>query len=128
MRILTRPLILAGSLLLAACSGISTVCTLVGCNEGLALQLDRPVQSGSYTVELLVPGASPQLRECPTDTACGGSFFFEGVSAETVTVRFVSSTVTHEQTVRPTYERTYPNGRGCDDGCLYGTATVRVPG
>jgi len=100
-------------------------CTLVGCLDGLEVQLDqRPTTA--FRVEATSPDAGDQAVECASPGTCG--VFFNAYRPTIVTLRVIrgADTVTTAN-VRPVYERLRPNGAGCPGDCRYGRVTARAP-
>jgi hypothetical protein len=126
MRLLSRPLLAAAAALAAGCMN-PTICTLIGCVEGVTVRLQNAPAGGQLRVELLLPDGTSRVQYCPTDLGCT-AVFFENASPERAVVRVSTPTATHEQSITPAYARSYPNGRRCDSGCVQGTATVVLPG
>jgi hypothetical protein len=111
--------------LLAGCGPF--VCTEIGCDDGLVVQLD-PAPVGAFRVEAQAEGqSSPAVFNCPEGSRCP-SAFFPGLVTDQVTVRVTTAAGTATQQFRPQYEKQYPNGRACGAACRQATVTVRLPG
>lgn len=115
-----------------SCDSPLEVCTLIGCDSGLTVQLSSlPV--GEFTVEVL--GESPGLHppayryECvPGAQPCSARILFPGLYLENPYVRITTAvgTVVHfAEDV--TYRTSYPNGRQCGPECRTATVTVDIP-
>lgn len=110
------------AVLLAACNPITSTCTLIGCQDGLQVQL-ASTPSGAYRVEVWADtGRAPQVFECGAGQVCPPTFFTDLV-AERVTIRVVTAAGTRTQEFTPVYENVYPNGRRCGGACKQATVT-----
>jgi hypothetical protein len=124
-----RHFVLTTAVLLAASGCIDTACTLIGCVSGLFIQFDKAPEY-PYRVELTTGGSTTRtfLQECPSSAKCGpGMAYFPDYfpSAVTITVTTPSGTVT--KLVEPTYQESYPNGRGCGPACKSAQVTMALP-
>ncbi len=116
----------------AACDSPTEVCTLVGCDSGLTVQLSGlPV--GAFTVEVFPesPALDPPVYryECtPGPQPCSTRVLFPGLYVEQPYVRVTSAlgTVTHHEP-DVTYQTSYPNGRQCGPECRSATVSVGIP-
>lgn len=110
--------------LLASCNPITNACTLIGCQNGLAVKLDG-TPAGAVRVEAwseLQP--APQVFECGAGQTCPSAFFadFEGSD---VVVRVTTAAGVRTQAFNDVeYESVYPNGRRCGEACKQATVTV----
>lgn len=120
---LTPILRVTAAVLLAGCNPL--VCTDIGCIDSLQVRFDRaPV--GAYRVEVVAgAGAEPAVFECGATESCPVAYF-EGVTAERVTVRVTTAAGTRTQEFSPRYERQYPNGRLCGAACQQATITFSL--
>ena len=115
------------AVLLAGCNTISTACTLIGCDDGLAVQFTT-APSGAYRVEAITAGAAtPAVFECGAGETCP-PVFFPDLEAERVTIRVTTSAGTVSREFTPEYEDLYPNGRRCGAACRQATVTIQLPG
>lgn len=113
------------AVVLASCNPLTQACTLIGCHDGLTVQLGT-VPTGAYRVEAIAEGAAaPAVFECGAGETCPAAFFEELV-AERVTVRVITSAGTRTQEFSPRYESQYPNGRRCGATCSQATVTVQL--
>ncbi|MFL5537556.1 MAG: hypothetical protein ACJ8J0_01105 [Longimicrobiaceae bacterium] len=113
--------------LLAGCSGISDLCTLVDCDSGLLVQLAQ-TPTGPYRIEVFSHPESPHyVFDCANPATCGYALFVDYTPSQ-VTIRVTTAAGTSEQTVKPTYDVDRPNGPNCDPACMQGTVTVPLPG
>jgi hypothetical protein len=113
--------------LLASCEAIFSprACTLIGCTDGLSVQLvDLPV--GAYALEVLLPGGEIRTFECAQASACPAQLFFPGVAAEEITLRMTTEAGVRTETRRPVYSKLRPNGRGCPPVCWQAEMTMRL--
>ena len=123
---LTYVLQATAAVLLASCSPITHSCTLIGCENGLAVQLGGapagPVRVEAWS-ELRLP---VQVQECAADQPCTG-VFFPGFAGQNVTVRVTTSAgVKTQEFTGVDYETLYPNGRRCGGACEQASLTVQL--
>jgi len=112
--------------LLAGCNGISTACTLIGCNSGLLVRL-AGTPTGPYRIEVFShPDAPRYVFDCANPATCGDARFVDYTPAS-VTVRVTTAAGTREETVQPAYSTSRPNGPNCEPTCTQGTVTVPLP-
>ena len=113
------------ALLLASCSPITQVCTLIGCDDLLEVQCSRtpdgPVRVEAFTA----PGAEPRVVECPAEHGCS-TVSFRDLVAERVTIRVTTAAGIRSQEFTPRYENQYPNGRRCGAVCTQATITFQL--
>lgn len=106
-------------------STMGTVCTLIGCDSGLLVELEAPPEA-PYRIEAHVSGVSPRyVQVCQSQAACSPFTFFRAFIPDWAIIEVVSAVGTERYEVRPVYERVQPNGPGCDPVCM--RATVRLP-
>ncbi len=112
--------------LLASCNPITQACTLIGCENGLAVRLGG-TPAGPYRVEAWSElRIAPQVFECGAGQTCPGVFFadFQG---QDVTVRVTTAAGVRTQEFPDVeYEAVYPNGRRCGGACEQATVTVQL--
>lgn len=100
------------------------VCTRIGCESGLEIQLDR-TPAGAFRVEARAPGdAAPRVFECPAAGQCGGRVFFRDFTPDSATIRVIVGADTIVRSVRPAYEIVQPNGPGCPPTCRQGRVRI----
>ncbi|HET7274637.1 MAG TPA: hypothetical protein VFI91_05630 [Longimicrobiaceae bacterium] len=103
----------------------STVCTLIGCENGLAVEIAGE-RTGAVDVTVETAGQDARTFECADPNQPCRNFFGGFMPSEvTVTVRASDGSVSTES-FTPTYETTYPNGPDCPPGCEQATVTVEV--
>ena len=111
--------------LLTECAPMSPparACTLIGCTDGLTVELTG-TPAGAYRVELEVPGeAQRRVVRCDSPGACGPVFF--EVTPAVATVHVVTAAGTRSQEVRPAYQVNQPNGPDCPPRCRQARVTV----
>jgi hypothetical protein len=112
--------------LLTSCSPLIGECTLIGCEDGLAVEFDRaPI--GAYRVEAWSElRIAPQVFECGAGETCP-PVFFPNFQGNDVAVRLVTATgtVTREfDGVR--YENVHPNGPACPAACQQATVKFEI--
>lgn len=114
------PLLYAAAAVLAGCTPFGA-CTLVGCDDGLAVQFQQPPAS-PFRIEASVPGDPTQYAiDCASAQACFP--MFSGLVAERVTIRLITQQGTRTQEFQPGYKNVYPNGRRCGPACRQATVT-----
>lgn len=112
--------------LLASCNPITQSCTLIGCENGLAVRLSG-TPAGAYRVEAWSElRVAPQVFECGAGQTCTG-IFFAGFQGSDVVVRVTSAAGVKTQAFPGVeYETLYPNGRRCGGACEQATVTVQL--
>jgi hypothetical protein len=117
---------LLGVLVLAACAQPSSsdqrICTLIGCNDGLNVQVSSLAQSATVTVR-----AGNQVIgtfRCDPGNPCQSFIQDQTPNAVNVTVEVSGGTVNRNYT--PEYRTVTPNGEGCPPACRQATVTVAV--
>jgi hypothetical protein len=114
----------ATAALLASCTPFGA-CTLIGCENGLSVQLSRP-PVGAFRVEATLPNDPAVLAiDCTNATSC--LLMFPDLVAERVTLRLTTAEGTITQEFQPRYEDLYPNGRRCGPACRQATVTIQLP-
>ena len=112
--------------LLASCNPITQACTLIGCEDGLAVRLNG-APAGPYRVE-----AWSELRIAPTVYECGAAetcppIFFPGFAGNDVVVRVTTAAGVRTQAFDGVeYQAVYPNGRRCGGACEQAVVTVQL--
>jgi hypothetical protein len=113
-----------------ACSGVTTVCTLIGCDGGITVHL-ASLPNGPFRVELRPPGAqgaSYVFERGSAAVPCRQDIFFADLIADhlfaTVTAGGASRDTEITQ-VRYTSHR--PNGPSCPPDCRTAVVTAQVP-
>ena len=105
-----------------------TGCTLIGCDSGLRIVLDRPAPDGT-AIRLDPRGGPAWTVVCGEDVGCDrGEVFFNGMLADWVhvTVSFAGDSISAEY--RPEYGELFPNGEECGAVCTQGEIAVSLPG
>jgi hypothetical protein len=112
--------------LLAGCEGLfgARDCTLIGCMNGLSIEL-TDIPPGPLKLEVVLPGGETQIMTCAQHT-CPPYFFVPDVRPDEVTLRVITDAGIRTETMRPQWSRTQPNGRGCDPVCWEGSVTMRA--
>lgn len=100
-------------------------CTLIGCDNGLAVGFNRDPQ-GAFRIEVTTPD-DPTVHaiDCASLPTC--VTLFRDLVAEQVTVRVVTQQGTVTQQFQPDYEDLYPNGRRCGAACRQASVIVQLP-
>jgi hypothetical protein len=124
---MNRPLSAACVALLAGCSGISDLCTLVGCDSVLVVRLAQ-TPTGPYRIEVFSRDDAPHyVFDCANPATCGEARFLD-YTPDRVTIRVTTAAGTGEQTVRPAYDVDRPNGPNCEPTCKGAIVTMPLPG
>ncbi len=105
-------------------------CTLIGCADGLRVNLaSMPV--GAFQVELFVDGVlqpAPPEATCDGVTQCSQSITFQTRATNKVSVHVTTVAGTRITNLAPvSYAKSQPNGKGCDPTCYNAAATVPLP-
>jgi hypothetical protein len=122
---------LLGAIVLSLLQGCQTpppaperACTQIGCSDGLTVVVEN-APAPPYTVEVVLPGGTSRTSRCEAAPGCDAGLFFEGVTAEELTVRVTAGAGSSSQVVRPSYETSQPNGPGCPPICKQARVQVR---
>ena len=119
-----RSLLSALAVALAGCTTPSIACTLIGCEDGLAVRFNRQ-PAGAFRVEAIVPShPTPYTIDCADVATC--YLFFTDLMEERVTLRVTTADGTFTQDFTPLYEDRYPNGRRCGAACRQAVVTFRL--
>ncbi|HEX6064680.1 MAG TPA: hypothetical protein VFZ04_10700, partial [Longimicrobiales bacterium] len=118
----------AGALVLvAACVGANQeperVCTLIGCNNGLAVEVNSSLQQ-SVTVTVQAGAQVIHTFQCDPGQPCRA--FVDNQTPDEVTVHVQTAQGTVSRTYRPEYKLNRPNGPDCPPECRQATVTVNV--
>jgi hypothetical protein len=127
-----RPLALVAAV--AGLSGCNSLgprsCTLIGCQNGLTVQLSA-MPSAPFRVELRATSATAQpvyVYDCSNSAACGQGAFFPDFSGDHAFVTVVTSAGTRTTEItRIEYRVSRPNGPDCPPACRQATVTADVP-
>lgn len=116
------------SLLVAGCTRLSDVCTLIYCSNSLTVHLAQ-APAGAYTIEVFTQPAGPRyVFTCANAAQCGSSAEFADFTPDQVTVRVTTAAGTRDEVVTPHYSENRPNGSGCGPVCKQAEVTVALPG
>ena len=114
------------AVLLASCNPITGGCTLIGCHDGLVVELS-PSTVGPVRVEAWSElRVAPQVFECAAGEVCQYVVFpdFQG---HDVTVRVTTDAGVRTQEFPDVeYEPQYPNGRRCGAACEQAQVRVEI--
>jgi hypothetical protein len=122
-----RFLIVSGLALLLLANGCQGACTLIGCTNGLIIQLSADPKA-NFRVEVRASmGLSANVYECNNGVNCGGFVFFQDYYPETAIIKVITPSGTREVTVTPEYKESFPNGKGCGSACRSATVPVALP-
>ena len=104
-------------------------CTLIGCMNGLIVQLSTQPTSPPYRVEITGSGfGAVHVYECTHPTNCSSMAIFEDYFPDVATVKVITTAGTTTTHVTPVYKESQPNGRGCGPTCRQASVTVPFPG
>lgn len=106
-------------------SSYGPACTLIGCEDGLAVDIEGPLPA-AYTVTLTAPGQSPVVFQCAPAAECIRPLFAGGFTPETVEVRVEADGIDVRETFEPAYVVSRPNGALCPPECRQATVVVDV--
>lgn len=127
-----RPLVLVSALAgLAGCNSLGLhACTLIGCQNGLTVQLSA-TPATPFRVELRVtsPTAQPAyVYSCSSPATCTQGVFFPDFSGEHAFVTVVTDAGTRTTEIsRIEYRVSRPNGPNCPPECRQATVTADTP-
>jgi hypothetical protein len=113
-----------------ACSSAPTVCTLIGCESGITVDL-ASLPSGPFRVDIKPRGASDvaYVFECDTAARCRQDIFFAGLISDYLIVTVHVGAATRDtEVVQVQYASHRPNGPNCGPDCRTATVTAQVPG
>ena len=103
-------------LLLASCDQSTGVCTLIGCNSGLTINVPAAAPI-PYIISLQAPGAPELTLECTTSLCAHSVFVPDYTPAHvTVTVQWQGGGSATKD-VSPAYTISQPNGPNCSPTC-----------
>lgn len=100
----------------AGCTTGPQGCTLIGCSDGIAIDIDGIV-SAQVTVEILVDGVVVGQTLCATSQG-NCLVVLEDFVPDELTVRVTGVDSSAEETFTPTYMENQPNGPDCPPICL----------
>jgi hypothetical protein len=113
-----------------ACSGATTVCTLIGCESGVTVHL-ASLPNGPFRVDVKPRGASDvaYVYECSDGAHCQQNIFFPGLITDYLTVTVQAGAASRDtEVVQIQYTSHRPNGPNCEPDCRTATVTAQVPG
>lgn len=122
-----RRIVVWALVLVAACVGANQeperVCTLIGCNNGLAVEVSSSLQQ-SLTVTVQAGAQVLHTFQCDAGQPCRA--FVDNQTPEEVTVHVQTAQGTVSKTYRPEYKLNRPNGPDCPPECRQATVTVNI--
>ena len=123
VRVKISSLALVVALAVAGCQS-STVCTLIGCLNGLWVEIQN-APAGPITVQASEgTSGSVHTEACPGTSGCTNKLFFREFSPNQVRLTITTTGGTREQVAVPTYETSQPNGPKCGPTCRSGTVRI----
>jgi hypothetical protein len=116
---------------------LGQICTLVGCNGGLSVEITGVSLADGYEVNLILPSGEKINQVCgetPVNSfekSCheSGAFFSlpaDGAPPETVKIEVIVDGEIYEQEFSPVYEKFQPNGEGCPPICYNSTLVFQA--
>jgi len=124
MKRLGQLLILIGVAGCATTPRMASVCTEIGCSDGLTVEIVGN-RTSHVTVEVAAVGHQTQTFECAaTDAPC--RTFYEGFTPQQVTVTVKMGDDTNQRTISPDYHDNQPNGPNCPPVCRQATVNMGV--
>lgn len=128
--VLRRPprafLTVAVTAALAGCvDSIAPVCTQIGCESGVRIELAEPLPEGA-TVTLASdrPGGVAVSFQCTAASPCESPLFARDFTPESLTVRIQGGGIDYSESFIPTYTASRPNGPNCPPECRNATIVV----
>ena len=115
---------------LVACGTVALACgtepcTLIGCYDGLVIELPGSIVD-PVRVAIDLPDGTRREQVCPGSPGCSRTFFFTDVSASSVVVHVsVGDAPVYTVARDLEYEAVYPNGPGCDPGCRVARVQIK---
>lgn len=111
---------------LLCATGCHGDCTLIGCYSGLAIRFATP-PTAPFHVEAASPDSGPRSYDCSNNTGCRAEPNITGYVPQTVTLTVTYQGRSTTTTVRPLYQESAPNGKGCSPTCRQATVTLPLP-
>jgi hypothetical protein len=123
-----RPLLPFLALALTACSDhLQLVCTLIGCDSGLEIQVS-PLPTTPFRLEASAPGYSAVYTQECTDPVNCTRIFLPEFTPDVVRIRVIAGAdTTFVEATNPEYTAVRPNGPDCPPICRIGHVTVVLP-
>ncbi len=113
----------AAAAFLAACEGVG-VCTQIGCDSGLLVQVQEAVPD-TLTITADAPGLAAQTVVCTT-ASCAQYVFLRDFTPASVTLTVKGAGVDIVRNVQPAYRVSQPNGPHCPPTCRQATVQIQV--
>jgi hypothetical protein len=101
-------------------------CTLIGCDDGWAVEIVGGTLPATYTVRAVVDGRVVATHACTPDNPCGRQLFLPGLTAAQADLEIVGADLDLRWTVRPEYQLVQPNGPDCPPTCRQARVQVRL--
>jgi hypothetical protein len=101
-------------------------CTLIGCTDGLTVEVIGLTSPGPITVVVIAPDGASRSA---TVTCAGGAscpFLFGNFSPTSVTINVSAGSQSRQVTVQPDYQTNRPNGPECPPECRSARVTVAL--
>ena len=123
--------VLAVSLLTLQCSdpqGPEVVCTLIGCESGLWIELTGTFPD-TFLLRVGPEDVGPVVEVgCTGASSCPNRFFIPGLVESSVRIDYTSGDQVESFTFQPDNQELFPNGEHCPPACIQGTIELRVDG
>ncbi len=119
-------LLIALGVTLGSCANTSEpqrVCTLIGCENGLAVEVNHSLPQ-SFTVNVRAGTQTIHTFRCDPGQPCRA--FVSNQTPEDVTVVVEAAQGPVSRSFRPEYRMNRPNGADCPPECKQATVTVNV--
>lgn len=123
-----RWLLLLAAGFAASCTNASEpqrVCTLIGCENGLAVEVNHSLQQ-SFTVNVRAGTQTIHTFRCDPGQPCRAFVSNQTPDEVTVSIDAGGGQQPVGRTYRPEYRLNRPNGPDCDPECKQATVTLTV--
>lgn len=112
----------------ASCANTSEpqrVCTLIGCENGLTVEVNQSLQQ-SFTVNVRAGTQTIHTFRCDPGQPCRAFISNQTPDEVTVSIDAGGGQQPVSRTYRPEYRLNRPNGPDCDPECKQATVTLTV--
>ena len=125
---MSKLLLTSFTVLVAACANTSEpqrICTLIGCENGLAVEVNHSLQQ-SFTVNVRVGAQTIHTFRCDPGQPCRAFVSNQTPGEVTITIDAGGGQAPVSRTYRPEYRMNRPNGPDCPPECRQATVTLTV--